>query len=159
MPIEVGKKAPPFSLQDQSGKSRSLDEFRGRWLVLYFYPKDDTPGCTVEACEFTSQLPDFGGLDAAVVGVSPDAPADHVEFRRKHDLGIDLLSDPDKKVLRSYDAWGAKAMHGNRYEGVLRSTVLIDPQGVVAHHWQGVRAQGHAAVVRAKLAELRAAPR
>jgi len=154
--IKVGNKAPAVSLPDQNGKKVALKDLAGRWVVLYFYPKDDTPGCTVEACEFTSALSAFEKLDAVVLGVSPDSPASHLKFRAKHKLKITLLSDPDHKVLDKYGAWGVKKMYGKEHLGVIRSTVLIDPDGRVACHWPNVKAKGHADQVRQKLAELAA---
>lgn len=157
MSIEAGSKAPAFSLQDQDGERVSLAKLKGRWVVLYFYPRDDTPGCTVEACEFTSAIAKFHGMDAEVFGVSPDTPAAHAKFRAKHGLKVQLLSDPEKTTLGAYGAWGVKKMYGREVLGVIRSTVIVDPKGVVAHHWKTVRAAGHAEHVRAKLAELQAA--
>ena len=154
--IKVGNKAPALSLPDQNGQKLALKDLAGRWVVLYFYPKDDTPGCTVEACEFTSALSAFDKLDAVVLGVSPDSPASHLKFQAKHKLKITLLSDPEHKVLDRYGAWGVKKMYGKEHQGVIRSTVLIDPDGRVAHHWPNVRAKGHADQVRQKLAELAA---
>ncbi len=152
--IEIGTKAPAFSLVDQDGNTVSLGDFAGTWVVLYFYPKDDTPGCTTEACEFTESMAAFEGLDAVVLGVSPDSPASHRKFMAKHGLKVRLLSDPDHEVLVRYGAWGEKTMYGKKSVGVRRSTVLIDPEGRVAHHWPNVKAAGHAAEVREKLAEL-----
>jgi peroxiredoxin Q/BCP len=153
--ISVGKPAPPFSLTDQNGRSVALADLAGRWTVLYFYPKDDTPNCTIQACDFTDALQAFQGLDAVVVGCSPDSPESHRKFIAKHQLRIRLLSDPDHAVINSYGAWGKKAMSGRTVIGVLRSTVLIDPAGKVAYHWPSVTAAGHAEEVREKLAELR----
>lgn len=154
MTIEAGKKAPAFSLQDQDGKRVSLSDFKGSWVVLYFYPKDDTPGCTVEACEFTDGISDFEGLDAVVLGCSPDPPEKHRRFIAKHDLAVRLLSDPDHRVMEAYGAWGEKTMYGRTTVGVIRSTVVIDPEGRVAHRWKKVSAKGHAEKVRDRLAEL-----
>ena len=154
--IDVGKKAPPFSLQDDSGTKVSLSSLAGQWVVLYFYPKDDTPGCTVEACEFTAGLPKFGKLDAAVFGCSRDTPESHRKFIAKYKLKIRLLSDPDHEVMEKYGAWGEKNNYGKKTMGVIRSTVLIDPAGKVAHHWATVKAAGHAEQVREKLTELAA---
>ena len=153
--IEVGRPAPAFSLPDQDGERVALDTHRGRWVVLYFYPKDDTPGCTTEACEFTEGVEAFADLDAVVLGCSPDSPESHRRFIAKHGLGLRLLSDPDHGVMERYGAWGEKTMYGRTSTGVIRSTVLIDPQGVVAFHWPNVKAAGHAAKVKEKLAELR----
>ncbi len=152
--IEAGKKAPAFSLQDQDGKRVSLSDFKGSWVVLYFYPKDDTPGCTVEACEFTDGISDFEGLNAVVLGCSPDPPERHRKFIAKHGLAVRLLSDPDHRVMEAYGAWGEKSMYGRVSVGVIRSTVLIDPEGRVAHHWKRVKAKGHAEKVRERLTDL-----
>lgn len=153
--LEVGQPAPDFTLPDQDGVELSLAELRGSWVVLYFYPRDDTPGCTTEACEFTASVADFAGLDAVVLGCSPDSPDRHRKFIAKHDLGLRLLSDPEHRVMERYGAWGEKTMYGRTTQGVIRSTVLIDPEGAIAHHWSRVKAAGHAAKVRERLAELR----
>jgi len=152
--ISVGKKAPTFTLQDENGTKVKLSDSAGQWVVLYFYPKDDTPGCTVEACEFTSGLSGFEKLDATVFGCSPDSPESHRKFIAKHKLKIKLLSDPDHAVMEKYGAWGEKNNYGKKTLGVIRSTVIIDPAGKVAHHWATVKAAGHAEDVRGKLAEL-----
>jgi peroxiredoxin Q/BCP len=152
--ITTGKAAPAFALQDQDGRTRKLTEFKGRWVVLYFYPRDDTPGCTVEACEFTTGLEGFEKLDAEVLGCSPDSPESHRKFIAKHKLAITLLSDPDHEAMEAYGAWGDKVLYGRKFKGVIRSTVIVDPASKVAHHWKKVKAKGHADSVRAKLAEL-----
>jgi peroxiredoxin Q/BCP len=152
--IEVGKQAPAFTLPDQADNPVSLKDLQGRWVVLYFYPKDDTPGCTTEACDFTAGLMAFMDLNATVLGCSPDDAASHQQFIRKHDLKLTLLSDEDHKVMEQYGAWGEKNMYGRVTEGVIRSTVLIDPTGKVAHHWKRVKAPGHAEQVRRKLQAL-----
>lgn len=153
--IEVGKKAPAFTLPDQDGNRVRLSELAGNWVVLYFYPKDDTPGCTTEACEFTDSIADFEGMDAVVMGCSPDSPESHRKFIGNHDLKLRLLSDEDHEVMEKYDAWGEKSLYGKKVVGVKRSTVLIDPKGRIAEHWSNVRAAGHAAKVAARLQELR----
>lgn len=155
--LTVGTPAPPIALPDQDGVTVTLGDLAGRWVVLYFYPKDDTPGCTTEACEFTAAIADFARLDALVLGCSPDTPASHRKFIAKHGLAIRLLSDPEHKVLAAYGAWGEKKMYGKPVMGVIRSTVIIDPDGRVAAHWPSVKAAGHAAEVQAKLRELRGA--
>jgi len=155
--LKIGNKAPAFTLGDQDGKKVKLGDLTGSWVVLYFYPRDDTPGCTTEACEFTAANAALAKLGAKVFGCSPDAPAAHQKFIAKYDLKLTLLSDPEKAVMPKYDAWGEKTMYGKKSEGVIRSTVLIDPDGKVAHHWPKVQAKGHAAEVLAKLQELRAA--
>jgi thioredoxin-dependent peroxiredoxin len=155
--IAVGEPAPAFALPDQDGVAVSLAGLAGQWVVLYFYPKDDTPGCTTEACEFTESVAAFGGLDALVLGCSPDSPQAHRKFIAKHGLKLRLLSDPEHVVMAAYGAWGEKVLYGKKTVGVIRSTVLVDPKGVVAHHWPRVTAAGHAAAVRARLEELRGA--
>jgi peroxiredoxin Q/BCP len=152
--VEVGKEAPSFILPDQDGQQVRLEDFRGRWVVLYFYPKDDTPGCTTEACDFTHHLKAFEALSAVVFGCSPDDAQSHRRFIQKHNLRLTLLSDPMHEVMERYGAWGKKTLYGRVTEGVIRSTLLIDPSGKVAHHWQKVKAAGHVAQVRQKLEEL-----
>ena len=154
--IEVGHKAPPLKLEDQDETTVSLSELKGRWVVLYLYPKDDTPGCTTEACEFTDGIAEFEGLNAVVLGCSPDSPEKHRDFIAKHLLGVRLLSDPEHEVMETYGAWGEKNMYGRVTVGVIRSTVIIDPEGRVAHHWKRVKSKGHAAKVRERLAQLQA---
>jgi peroxiredoxin Q/BCP len=152
--IEVGKPAPAFALTDATDATVKLADLAGQWVVLYFYPKDDTPGCTVEACELTSGLAGFARLRAVVLGCSPDSTESHRKFISKHKLKVRLLSDPDHAVMKEYGAWGEKHSYGKKTLGVIRSTVLIDPKGRVAYHWPTVKAAGHAEQVRAKLAEL-----
>ncbi len=152
--LVVGKKAPSFTLPDQDGNDVSLTDLAGKWVVLYFYPKDDTPGCTTQACEFTHGIKAFEKLDAVVYGCSPDSPASHRKFIQKHALKVDLLSDEKKLVLGKYGAFGEKLMYGKKVMGVIRSTVIIDPEGKVAHHWPTVKAAGHADAVKQKLKEL-----
>ena len=157
MPVTVGEKAPAFELKDQGGEPVSLAQFAGRWVVLYFYPKDDTPGCTKEACEFSADAHRFGELDAVVLGCSPDSPERHRAFIAKHGLRVTLLSDPERTVMQEYGAWGEKKLYGRTTIGVIRSTVLIDDAGKVVHHWRSVRAAGHAGKVRERLEALRPA--
>jgi peroxiredoxin Q/BCP len=154
--IEIGKRAPAFTLKNQDDEKVRLTALKGRWVVLYFYPKDDTPGCTTQACDFTTHIADFEGLDALVLGCSPDSTESHRKFIAKHELAVTLLSDPDHEVMEKFGAWGEKNMYGRTVEGVIRSTVLIDPQGKVAEHWPKVRAKGHVDKVRARLEELQA---
>jgi peroxiredoxin Q/BCP len=155
--MQTATKAPAFTLTSAAGEKVSLKDQAGRWVVLYFYPKADTPGCTTEACEFTDSIADFRDMQAMVIGVSPDKPEALAKFAEKHHLDVLLLSDPQHKVMSRYGAWGEKKMYGKTVEGVIRSTVLIDPKGKVAHHWPNVKAKGHAAKVKARLAELREA--
>lgn len=152
--IETGKKAPAFTLEDQDGKKVALADLAGRWTVLYFYPKDDTPGCTTQACEFTGGIKALEALNAVVLGCSPDDAESHRKFIAKHKLKVRLLSDPDHKAMARYGAWGEKNMYGKVVEGVIRSTVIIDPDGKIARHWARVQAAGHAEKVRETLEEL-----
>jgi thioredoxin-dependent peroxiredoxin len=155
--LTIGKKAPAFSLPNQDGKTVKLSEFKGRWVVLYFYPKDNTPGCTTEACDFTDGLKDFAKLDAVVLGCSADSPESHQKFIAKYKLKVTLLSDAEHDVMKAYGAWGEKNLYGKTVVGIIRSTVIIDPEGRVAYHYPKVRSAGHAEAVREQLVALRAA--
>ncbi len=137
--LEVGTKAPDFCLQNQDEVEICLRDLRGKWVVLYFYPKDNTPGCTTEARDFTEHLPDFEGLDAVVLGVSADSPKTHRNFIAKHDLKITLLSDPDHEMMENYGVWRLKKNYGKEYMGIVRSTYIIDPEGKVAAVWDNVK--------------------
>jgi peroxiredoxin Q/BCP len=150
--VTVGIKAPDFCLPDQEEKSVCLRDYKGRWVVLYFYPKDDTPGCTIEACDFTNSLAAFEKPDAAVLGISPDSPQSHARFSEKHHLKLTLLSDPEHIILETYGAWGPKNSYGKETRGVLRKTFLIDPEGRIRHIWPKVSVEGHAGEVMEKLA-------
>ncbi len=153
--IEVGEMAPDFCLPNQDENEICLRDLRGKWVVLYFYPKDNTPGCTTEACDFTENLSDFEELDAVILGVSPDSPKKHRNFIEKKGLKITLLSDENKEVLEKYGVWQLKKMCGREYMGVVRTTYLIDPEGKVAARWDKVRVKGHVEKVKEKLRELR----
>jgi peroxiredoxin Q/BCP len=142
--IEPGRRAPAFSLEDQDGRTHRLRDYAGRPLVLYFYPKDDTPGCTKEACQFRDSLPDLGKSRAAVLGVSVLDAASKARFARKHGLTFPLLADPDHAVAEKYGAWKKKSMYGKTYMGVARMTYLIGPGGKVARRWDDVKVDGHA---------------
>src|SRR5258708_8341539 len=155
--LVVGKKALSFSAPDQDGKTVKLDEYKGQWEVLYFYPNDDTPGCTTEACDFTNGLRDFEKLEASILGGQPNSEEGHRKFIAKYKLKVRLLSDPSHAVLEKYGAWGEKVLYGKKSLGVIRSTALIDPEGKVAYHWPKVKSAGHADAVREKLKDLRAA--
>ena len=152
--LEVGQKAPEFCLPNQDEVEICLRDLRGKWVVLYFYPKDMTPGCTTEACEFTEAKPEFENLNATILGVSPDLPEKHRKFIEKKELKITLLSDKDKEVLKAYDAWGLKKMYGKEYEGVIRSTFIIDPDGNIGATWYKVRVKGHVNAVKKRLNEM-----
>ena len=156
------KNAYDFKLKNQDGKEVSLKYYAGKWLVIYFYPKDSTPGCTNEACDFTDGLADFQNLGCHVIGISADSIESHKKFINKYNLKIELLSDPDRSVIKAYGAWGEKVMYGKKTEGVIRSTFLISPEGKIAEKWSGVKvrekkASGevkHSDVVKQKLSEL-----
>lgn len=140
--IESGKPAPPFTLQDSSGRQVSLADFAGRNVVLYFYPRDDTPGCTREACGFRDAWAEIQDMGITVLGVSPDEAASHRRFAEKYRLPFPLLSDPERKVMKAYGAYGEKTMYGRKVEGVIRSTVWIGPDGKVRKHWPRVTDAG-----------------
>ena len=152
--VAVGAQAPDFSLANQDNETRALSDYRGSWLVLYFYPKDDTPGCTKQACGFTDRKPHLDKLGAKVVGVSADHVEDHKMFIEKYNLEVELLSDPEKTMLKEYQVWGEQEWQGKKYMGIRRETFLINPNGVVVYHWPNVRPDQHAQEVRAKIAQL-----
>jgi len=145
--IEPGRKAPAFALPDQEGRTHRLKDYTGRPLVLYFYPKDDTPGCTREACAFRDALPDLRRSKAAVLGVSVLDVASKAKFARKHKLTFPLLADPEHEVADKYGAWKKKSLYGRTYMGVARITYLIGPDGKVVRRWDDVKVDGHAADV------------
>ncbi|WP_293178164.1 peroxiredoxin [Oceanithermus sp.] len=153
--ISEGTKAPDFALPDQEGRIHRLSDYAGRWVVLYFYPKDNTPGCSQEARDFNALLDRFEAMDAAVLGVSKDSVESHRRFAEKLGLRFSILADPETEVIRAYGAWGKKKLYGKEYEGTIRSTVLIDPEGRVARVWPKVRVKGHAEAVLAELERLR----
>ncbi|MEO6772280.1 MAG: thioredoxin-dependent thiol peroxidase [Kofleriaceae bacterium] len=145
--VEVGKKAPAFTLESDAGGKLELADLAGKPVVVYFYPRDNTPGCTVEAQDFRAAMPQFKKLGVTVLGVSKDSIASHCKFRDKYELNFPLLSDPDGKVLEAYGAWGDKMMYGKKLKGIIRSTVLIDGKGKVAQHWPKVSVKGHVEAV------------
>jgi len=149
--LEEGKKAPAFTLASSEGDKVSLGDFKGKKVILYFYPKDDTPGCTREAEGFRAALPKIKKKNAVVLGVSRDSVDSHCKFIDKYDLNFPLLSDPDGKVLRAYGAWGEKNMYGKKTEGVLRTTVIIDGEGKVEKVFPRVKVDGHVDKVLAAL--------
>jgi thioredoxin-dependent peroxiredoxin len=149
--LEEGKKAPAFTLASSDGEKVSLGDFKGQKVILYFYPKDDTPGCTREAEGFRAALPRIKKKNAVVLGVSRDSVESHCKFIDKYGLNFPLLSDPDGKVLRAYGAWGEKNMYGRKTEGVLRTTVIIDGEGKVEKVFPRVKVDGHVDKVLAAL--------
>ncbi|HCL57120.1 MAG TPA: peroxiredoxin [Spirochaetia bacterium] len=155
MKLEFDQKAPEFCLENAKQESKCLSDFKGKWLVFYFYPKDNTPGCTTEAIEFTASLEVFKKEGAEVAGVSADTCQSHQKFIDKHDLKIQLLSDTEKKTLTDYGVWQLKKMCGRESMGIVRSTFLIDPEGVVRFIWKDVKVKGHVDEVLKKLVELK----
>lgn len=141
--LEVGNKAPDFSLLNQDEKKVSLKDFIGQKVVLYFYPKDDTSGCTKEACSFSDDLPKFNKIDAVILGVSPDSVNSHKKFSEKYKLKFDLLADEEKKVIEKYGVWKEKSMYGRKYMGVERTTFIIDEKGKIKKIFNKVKVDGH----------------
>ena len=144
MTVKDGFKVPDFNLVDQKGNILTLDSLSGKPAVLYFYPKDETPGCTVEACEFRDIYEEFNKLDCEVFGISPDDINSHNKFINKHSLPFTLLCDSEKKMIKDYGVWGEKNMYGKKSMGIIRSTFLIDKDGKLIKKWSNVRAKGHA---------------
>ena len=140
---EVGEKAPAFTLEDQSGKTLKLSDFKGKKVVLYFYPKDDTPGCTREACAFRDEHSALLKAGAVVLGISPDSEVSHARFAGKYKLPFPLLADPDHAVSEKYGAWGEKSLYGRKFMGITRSTFLIDESGKLSRVWPRVKVDGH----------------
>lgn len=151
---KAGQKAPDFTLPNQEGREVSLKDFHGKWVVLYFYPKDGTPGCSLEAAEFSRDMDEFKKLNAVVLGASPDPTKSHRNFIQKQGLKVELLSDPELRTLQAYGVWQKKKMAGREYMGVVRSTFLMDPDGKIARVWSSVKAKGHAEEVRKELSEI-----
>ncbi|MCC5949106.1 MAG: thioredoxin-dependent thiol peroxidase [Nitriliruptoraceae bacterium] len=145
--LEVGDRAPQFTLPDQDGTKVALKDLKGTPVVVYFYPKDDTPGCTTQACDIRDQWSEFEEAGAVVLGISPDDVDSHARFSAKYDLPHRLLADPDRTVIQKYGAWGVKKMYGKEYEGVIRSTVLVGPTGKVAAVWPKIQPKKHADAV------------
>jgi thioredoxin-dependent peroxiredoxin len=145
--MNIGRSAPEFTALDRDGKSVQLQDFHGKWLVLYFYPKDLTPGCTTQAIDFTARLSQFQALNIHVVGISPDSIASHDKFIKKHSLEITLLSDPEHQIAEAYGVWQLKQFMGKEYMGIIRSTFLIDPSGKIVQLWSKVKVKNHADIV------------
>jgi len=152
--VKVGEKAPEFCLLDKDENEVCLKDYLGKWIVLYFYPKDNTKGCTIEAIDFTSQIDEFSKLGAEILGISPDSTKSHQKFTDKHELKVRLLSDVDHDMLEKYGVWQEKSMYGNTYFGVVRSTILVDPKGTIAEIWEKVKVANHVESVKNKLVEL-----
>ena len=142
--VQAGDKAPDFEAETDGGGKVRLKDLRGNKVILYFYPKDNTPGCTTEACDFRDNAPAIEDANAVVLGVSPDSARSHDNFRKKHDLPFTLVSDPDHAVAGAYGVWREKSMYGKKYMGIVRSTFLIDEKGKIAEAWDKVKVKGHA---------------
>lgn len=149
--IQIDNLAPDFCLPNQDDVEICLRDLRGKWIVLYFYPKDNTPGCTTEACDFSEAAPDFSSLNAVILGVSADSTEKHRDFIEKKDLNITLLSDESMTMLEEYGVWQLKKNYGKEYMGIVRSTLIINPKGVVKAVWKNVKVKEHARIVREKL--------
>ena len=145
---------PNFCLPNQDGKTVCLQDFKAKWVVVYFYPKDDTPGCTIEAVDFSKKIKDFEKLNAKILGVSADSEKSHCSFIEKQKLKIELLSDAEKKVIKQFGVWGKKKLYGKEYEGIIRSTFLISPKGKIAHEWKSVKVENHTEKVLEKIREM-----
>jgi len=145
--LQEGQKAPDFTLPDTNENPIKLSDLKGKWVVLYFYPKDNTPGCTIEAMDFSARKKDFEKLNTIVLGMSKDSCASHQKFTEKKDLSINLLSDEDSRVQKLYDVWKPKKMMGREFLGTVRTTFLIDPEGMIKKIWNNVKAKGHAEAV------------
>ena len=149
--LDQGEKAPSFSLQDSEGKAHSLENYQGKTIVLYFYPKDDTPGCTKEACSFRDNYAAFKEAGIEIIGISPDTVASHQKFSEKYDLPFTLLADPDHKVCEAYEVWGKKKSFGREYEGVFRTTFIIGPDGTIKQVFENVKPSEHSQEVLAEI--------
>jgi peroxiredoxin Q/BCP len=152
--LKIGTKAPEFCLPNQDETEICLRDLSGKWLVLYFYPKDNTPGCTTQACGFSEALPKFEDMDAVILGVSPDSPKKHTNFISKKNLTITLLADEDKELCNLYDVWKLKKFMGKEYMGVVRTTYIISPENEIVAAWDKVKVKGHVEAVKEKLSEL-----
>ncbi|MEZ4180609.1 MAG: thioredoxin-dependent thiol peroxidase [Candidatus Doudnabacteria bacterium] len=152
--LKINQLAPSFTLLDQNQKSHKLSDYKGEWLLIYFYPKDDTPGCTTEACEIRDNWNGFKKLKTKVIGISKDSPESHQKFAQKYQLPFTLLADPETKVIQKYDAWQEKSMYGKKYMGIVRSSVLINPKGKIAKIYPKVKPKDHAEEVINDIKEL-----
>ncbi len=154
--LSIGQTAPDFTLPNQNGIDVALKDSNSSWRVVYFYPKDDTPGCTVEACSFRDRLSDLTKASVVVYGISKDSVASHKKFADKFQLNFDILADPSTETSQAYGAWQEKSMYGKKYWGIQRMTVLVDPKGTIAHIWPKVTPKGHEQEVLTKIAEIQA---
>lgn len=152
--MDINTKAPEFCLPNQDETEICLRDLSGKWIILYFYPKDNTPGCITQACNFTDELANFESLNAVILGVSPDSPKKHTNFIAKKDLKITLLADEEKELCQAYGVWQLKKNYGREYMGVVRSTFIINPLGKIAAVWEKVRVKGHIEAVKEKLKQL-----
>ena len=153
--LKIDDKAPEFCLPNQDDVEICLRDILGKWIVLYFYPKDSTPGCTTEACEFTEAAPDFSDLDAIIIGVSADSAKKHRSFIEKNDLGITLLSDENTEMMQEYGVWQMKKNYGKEYMGIVRTTFIINPEGIVKALFANVKVKEHVAKVKVELERLK----
>ncbi|AFJ60940.1 MULTISPECIES: thioredoxin-dependent thiol peroxidase [Bacillaceae] len=154
MTIEIGQTAPDMKLVNDSGEEVALTDFKGKYVVLYFYPKDMTPGCTTEACDFRDQHESFAGLDAVIIGVSPDSRDKHEKFKQKHDLPFQLLVDDEHKLAEAFDVWKLKKNFGKEYMGIERSTFLLDKEGRLVKEWRKVKVKDHVAEALRELEQI-----
>lgn len=152
--VSIGDPAPPFSLLADNGATVSLADFSGRRVVLYFYPKDDTPGCTAQACDLRDDLPELAALGVDVIGISPDSVASHSRFKAKYDLNFPLLADPERSVSQAFGVWKEKSRYGRTFMGIERSTFVVDEAGRIVLAWRNVDARSHAKKLREALAGL-----
>lgn len=153
--LKVGDKAPDFSAKISESELIKLEDLKGKFIVLYFYPKDDTPGCTMEAKDFNDLRHDFASINAKIIGISKDSTESHQQFKGKYCLNFDLISDKTTEICKKFGVWGEKSMFGKKYMGIDRATFLLDPDGNIAHIWHKVSVQGHAVEVLEKIKELR----
>ena len=153
MIMQAGQKAPNFSLNDYQGKTYNLSDFKGQTIVVYFYPKDDTPGCTTEACSFRDSYADFKEKGVEVIGISPDSEKSHAKFANKYELPFILLSDPDHQTCEAFGVWGLKKYMGREYEGVFRTTFVIGPEGEITHVFENVKPTDHSEKVLVAVGE------
>ena len=151
--IKIDQKAPNFTLPRDGGSKVSLQDFKGKWVIIYFYPKDLTPGCTTQAIDFTDQFDEFQKRDAVIIGISPDSVASHDKFIQKHQLNVILAADEERNVIESYDVWKEKKMFARTYMGVERSTFLVDRDGTIKAIWRKVKVKGHADALLKKIDE------